>query len=239
MKGKHMFKRKKQEDEDTKLEKKAGPVPFVDHREVNDDRYMNLAVEKHNWQVACRLIFGLLLISFTFNGYYMMQPKYIPYTVEIDKIGHVIAVGPADRSNPIDTKRVLRRQVIEFVENSRTVVGDNLAQKRIMNWVYARVPGNSKAKAQLDEFYRGRKPFITAQTETYSVEVTHALPLGSDNTWQVEWIESRRNLAGEIVTQERWKALLTYEVSPIDTKEGIDANPLGFFVPSFSWSKQI
>lgn len=234
-----MFRRKRQVENGAEPKMKGDRTPFIDHRVADDDRYMNLAVEKYNWQIAWRLTFGLLAISFAFNGYYMMQPKYVPYTIEVDKIGHVISVGPADRGNPIDTKRVLRRQVIEFIENSRTVVGDNLAQKRIMNWVYARVPSNSKSKTELDEFYRERKPFTTAKTETYSAEVTNALPLGSDRTWQVEWTETRRNLVGEIVTQERWKALLTYEISPLDTKEGIDANPLGFFVPSFSWSKQI
>jgi len=234
-----VFGRKKRLEQNAKPKTKGERTPFIDHKETDDDRYMNLAVEKHNWQVAWRLTFGLLAISFTFNGYYMMQPKYVPYTIEVDKIGHIIAVGPADNGNPIDTKRVLRRQVVEFIENSRMVVGDNLAQKRIMNWVYARVPSRSKAKVFLDEFYRDRKPFTLAQTETISVDQVNPLPLGSDKTWQIEWVETRRNLAGEVISKENWKAILTYEISPLDTKEGIDANPLGFFVPSFSWSKQL
>jgi len=235
-----VFGKKKQADKSTEPKKKKEErTRFLDHQEADDDRYMNSAVAKHNWQVAWRLTMGMLAISFSFNGYYMMQPKYIPYTIEVDKIGHVISVGAADKGNPIDSKRVLRRQVIEFIENSRTVIGDNLAQKRIMNWVYARVPGNSKAKTYLDEFYRDRKPFTMAKTETISVDQVNPLPLASDKTWQVEWIETRRNLAGEVVSKESWKAVLTYEISPLDSKEGIDSNPLGFFVPSFSWSKQI
>jgi type IV secretion system protein VirB5 len=232
-----MFRSKKQPQKER--ESKLEHTPFIDHREADNDRYMNLAVEKHNWQVAWRLTFALLAISFTFNGYYMMYPKFVPYTIEVDKIGHVISIGATDRGNPIDIKRVLRRQIIEFIENSRTVVGDNLAQKRIMNWVYARIPGNSKAKVYLDEFYRDRKPFTMAQTETISIEQVNPLPLGSGNTWQVEWVETRRDLAGKIITRENWKAIVTYDIQALNTKEGIDANPIGFFIPSFSWSKQI
>jgi type IV secretion system protein VirB5 len=234
-----MFNRETQAEQRIGKSRKGDHTPFIDHREADDDRYMNLAVGKHNWQVAWRLTFGLLVISFAFNGYYMMWPKYVPYTIEVDKIGHVIAIGPTDKGNPIDIKRVLRRQVIEFIENSRTIIGDNLAQKRIINWVYARIPSNSQAKTYLDEFYRERKPFMTAQAETCSVEVTNVLLLGSDKTWQVEWAETRRNLSGEIITRERWKALLIYEISPLNTQEGIDINPLGFFVSSLNWSKQI
>jgi type IV secretory pathway TrbF-like protein len=231
--------RKKQVEKVANSQKNGRKIPFLDHQKTDDDRYMNLAVEKHNWQIAWRLTFGLLVISFAFNGYYMTLPKFVPYTIAVDKIGHVISVGAADTKTQIDVRRVLRRQIIEFIENARTVVGDNRAQKHIMRWVYARIPNNSKAKVSLDEFYFERKPFITAQTETYSAEVPNALPLGSDKTWQVEWTETRRNLAGDIINRERWKAVLTYEISPLDTEEGIDSNPLGFFVSSFSWSKQI
>lgn len=212
--------------------------PYIEHKERQDDRYMNLAVDKHNWQTAWRITAGLLVISMGFNGYYMLQSKFIPVPIAVDEIGHMVVVGPVDKANPIDNKRVLRAEVIEWVENARIVVGDQLAQKRIMNRVYARVPSAGNAKMSLDEFYRARKPFSTAATETAAAEVTLALPT-TPNTWQVEWTETWRNLAGEITRRERWKAVLTFEVSPLDTEEGIRANPAGFFVTAFTWSKQI
>lgn len=220
--------------------KKDPENPFVANREETDDRYQNLVIAAHNWRVAWQLTFAVFVVSFCFNGYYMMLPKFVPYTVETDKIGNVIAIGPATKGSPVDTKRLIRRQVMDFIENARTVVGDNLAEKKMINWVYARVPSQSQTKNFLDTFYaKERNPFLTAQTSTVSVEVTNVLNMGSDKSWQVEWVETIRNLAGEIIGQQRYKAYLAYELSPLDTEDGINSNPLGFFVLSLNWSKQL
>lgn len=227
-----MFRKKPKSDGGSKEN------PYIQHKETQDDRYMNQAVDKHNWQTAFRITAGLLAISMGFNGYYMLQSKFIPVPIAMDKIGHLVVVGPADKANPIDNQRVLRAEVIQWLEDARIIVGDQLAQKRFMNRVYARVPSTGKAKTALDEYYRDRKPFSTAATDTAAAEVTLALPTTA-NTWQIEWTETWRNLAGEITRRERWKAVVTFEVNPLDTEEGIRANPAGFFVTSFTWSKQI
>lgn len=235
-----MFRKKKSSGDEAKPRKKGGSNenPYIRHKELQDDRYMNLSVDKHNWQTAFRITAGILAISMGFNGYYMLQSKFIPVPIAMDQIGHLVVVGPADKANPIDNKRVLRAEVIQWVEDARIIVGDQLAQKRFMNRVYARVPSTGQAKSALDEYYRDRKPFSTAATETVAADVTLALPT-SGNTWQIEWTETWRNLAGEITRRERWKAVITFEVNPLDTEEGIRANPAGFFVTSFTWSKQI
>lgn len=212
--------------------------PYIAHLEKQDDRYMNLSVEKHNWQVAWRITAGLLAISMAFNGYYSLQSKFIPVVIAMDQIGHMVVVGPADKATPIDSKRVIRGEVISWIEKSRMVIGDQLAQKKYVNYVYARVSSSSKAKNALDDYYRERKPFVTAATESIDVEVTLALPT-TTSTWQLEWTETRRNLVGEVIGRERWKGVLTFEVNPLDDIKGIDANPAGFFVTSFSWAKQI
>lgn len=212
--------------------------PYIEHNERQDDRYMNLAVDKYNWQVAFRITAGLLAISMGFNGYYMTQSKFIPVPIAMDEIGHMVVVGPADKARPIDSKRVLRTEAIEWIESARIIVGDQLAQKKFMNRVYARVPATGKARGALDEFYRERRPFSTAATETTAAEVTLALPTSPD-TWQIEWTETWRNHAGDVTRRERWKAVMTIEVSPLDTEDGIRANPAGFFVTAFNWSKQI
>jgi type IV secretory pathway TrbF-like protein len=212
--------------------------PYIEHKQEQDDRYLNQAVAKYNWQVAWRITAGLLAISMGFNGYYMLQSKFIPIPIAVDEIGHMVVVGPADKDHPIDNKRVLRAEMIQWIEDARMIVGDHLAQKHFMRRVYARVIDGSQAKNALDAYYEERKPFKTAATETVSAEVTLALPT-SENTSQIEWTETWRNLAGEVIRRERWKAILTFKVSPLDTEEGIRANPAGFFVTAFTWSKQI
>jgi type IV secretory pathway TrbF-like protein len=212
--------------------------PYLANRDASDDRYMNQAVSRQNWIRAWQITVGLLAISIGFNGYYMTQSKFIPYIVEVDKIGHIINVGVADKANTIDTKRILRATMIEWIENSRAVISDQLAMKRIVGKVYAHVTSNGKAKKQLDEYYKAKNLFELSSKQTISAEVTVALPLAG-NTWQIEWTETMRNQSGDMIGTERWKAVITYDFYPLDTEEAIRANPSQIFVTDFSWSKQI
>ncbi|MCY0853042.1 type IV secretion system protein [Cupriavidus sp. D39] len=211
--------------------------PFVEHQRHQDDRYMNLAKAKANWQVAFCMQTALLSISIAFNGYALLKPKFQPYVVVQDQIGHVVAVGPVDQSNPIDSRRIIRGQTIEWVENARAVIGDLKAAKKNFDWVYARVAAGSPAKKKLDEFYRQREPYKTAATSSAVAVVTLALPIGG-NTWDLEWTEEWRNLQGEVLRKERWKVKLTYAIVAQDSEENIRRNPAGYMVTDFSWSKQ-
>lgn len=214
----------------------SGDVPFIDHKDTDDDRYMNQAVAQHNWQVAFRIVAALLAVSMGFNGYYMMQSKFVPVTVAVDEIGNYTVVGPVTEAKPVDVERVLLREISDFIELSRSVVGDNLYQKKRMRWVERRLPSGSVAAHVIDELYTMRPPFATAEHFTYEVEIKTPLRQ-SDNIFMVEWIEIQRDLSGAVVNTERWKALLTYKLVPQDTEEGIINNPLGFFITDLSWSK--
>ncbi|KAA0178828.1 type IV secretion system protein [Cupriavidus gilardii] len=231
------FRKKKTENAPPGEERQQSTTPFLrDHGGKQDDRYMNLAVAAQNWRAAFRITAALLAVSMAFNGYYMVSSKFVPYVVAVDKLGHVVSVGVANRANPIDNKRVIREQMVQWVENSRLIVGDQAAQKRFIQWVYARVQDGTPAKRALDQFIQERKPFQTAAKYTVSAQVTVALPV-SDQSYQVEWTEVFRSLTGAVLHEERWKGVFSYRTEPLQTEEGIRANGAGFFVTDFTWSK--
>ncbi len=241
-----MFNRKKRVDDDSVFtpavkaskstsEKPSSPFLRAQAGE-QDDRYMNLAVARHNDRVEKRILYAILAMSVAFNGYYMMSSKFIPYVVETDRIGNIITVGPADRANPVDNKRVIREQMISWVENARLIVGDQSAGKRFQKWVYARVQEGSAAKTALDRFYADRKPFETAADHTVDAQVTLCLPV-SDNTFQIEWTETLHAPNGAELGKERWKGVFTYKIVPLNTEAAIRVNGAGFFVTEFTWSK--
>ncbi|TCK31786.1 type IV secretion system protein VirB5 [Paraburkholderia sp. BL8N3] len=241
-----MFNRKKRVDDDSVFtpaakaskstsEKPSSPFLRAQAGE-QDDRYMNLAVARHNDRVEKRILYAILAMSVAFNGYYMMSSKFIPYVVETDRIGNIITVGPADRANPVDNKRVIREQMVSWVENARLIVGDQAAGKRFQKWVYARVQEGSAAKTALDRFYADRKPFETAADHTVDAQVTLCLPV-SDNTFQIEWTETLHAPNGAELGKERWKGVFTYKIVPLNTEAAIRVNGAGFFVTEFTWSK--
>lgn len=222
-----------QEDREDKSKQRT---PFLNDDGKQDDRYMNLSVAKHNWQVAWQITAAILAMSVACNGYYMMSNKFVPYVVEVDKLGHIISVGVVNRAHPIDNQRLLRAQMIEWVEYARLIVNDHAAQKRFMEWVYAHVQNNSAAQQALDQFIHERKPFTTAADHTVDAHVTLALPV-SDRSYQVEWIETLHAPNGDTIGEERWKGIFTFQIVPLYTEEAIRANGAGFFITQFTWSK--
>lgn len=219
-----------------KKREKAAANPYIEHQRNQDDRYMNLAKAKHNWQVAFCMQSALLSISIAFNGYALLKPKFQPYLMAMDQIGHVVVVGPVDAANPVDSKRVVRGQTIEWIERSRAIVGDLTAAKANVEWVYARVGANSAAKAKLDEYYKQREPYKTAASSSATATVTLALQTG--NSYELEWTEEWRSLQGDVLRKERWKARVTFAIEAQNDEARIRRNPVGYFVTDFSWSKQ-
>ena len=230
---------KKKGDEVSAGGGKADPNPYLGNRVESDDRNRNLAVEKHNWQTAWRLTVALLAMSMGFNGYYMVQSKFIPVPVFMDNVGNVIQVGAVDRSTKIDPKRIKRAEILNWIENCRVVYGDNLAEKKAIKGCYSRVSKQGKTKSELDDFFRERAVFDMAKNGMgVSVEFHTALPVG-DHVFQVDWTEATRNAEGKVVAVQNWKGNFTFDVSPADTDEGIALNPNGFFITDYSWSKTI
>lgn len=240
----NLFGRKKRGsvEEDPATEKPAEESeqeaePLVDRTGNDDDRNMNLAVDKHNLWVALRLLFILLTLSVCFNGYYMMSSKFIPVIVAIDDIGRKVIVGPVTKSRPIDVARVTYREVQDFIEFARWVSADPIYQRKLLRYTESRVKSGSPAAKVIEAFHVSRPPYETAEKlGTYSVEIKSALKQ-SDRTYSVEWIETFRNLNGEAQSTERWKVLLTIDWDPSDEEDTINANPFGFYISDISWSR--
>jgi len=210
--------------------------PYIANKVYTDDEKMNLKVATHNWQVMARLLCGLLGLSMLANGYCMLRPKFEPYIVAVDELGQRVSVGPASAAKPADMKRLSRAEVREWIENSRIVIGDKAGQKTFIRRAYSRVGESSAAKKQLDAFYREPSIWDRAEKMTVTPKVKLVLPT-SENTWQVEWEDEIRALTGDVIAIERWKAVITTEIRPQSDSAAIDANPLGFFITSFNWSK--
>ncbi len=210
-------------------------TPFL-NQDKSKDRYMDLAADKRNWRIAWQITAALLAVSIAINGKYVLSSKFQPYYVLVDQLGHVVSVGPADAANPVDFKRVVRSEMAEWVENTRRVVSDQAAQKAFLRKSYARVDASGKAKMMLDDFIAKTKPFEAAAVSTVEPTVKYTLPR-TDNTFEVEWDETRIAPNGDRIGTERWKGVFTYKIVAPETESAIRANGAGFYITEFQWSK--
>jgi type IV secretory pathway TrbF-like protein len=218
--------------------------PYLAARRTwNDQSAANIA-SRQMWQLTGTL--SLLIALGAVGGvvYIGSQSKFIPYVVQVDKLGQAAAVAPAQRAAPADT-RVVLAAVAAWVADIRTVTPDIALQRKAVFRVYSMLAPNDAATAKSNQWLNGTEdssPFKRAAKETVSVEMSSVLPQTAD-TWQVDWIETVRDRQGLVKGQpQRWRALVTvYSMPPTTdtTEEQMRNNPLGIYVREFSWSKQL
>lgn len=202
--------------------------------------------------LASRQVFQLLgmlalLVALGAVGgmtYIGSQSKFVPYVVQVDKLGQQVAVAPAQRAAPADPA-VIHASVAAWISNMRMVTPDIALQRKGVFHVYSMLAANDPATAKANEWLNGSEssnPFKRAETETASVEIDTVLPQTAD-TWQVDWIETTRDRQGGMKGKpQRWRSLVTvYTIAPTadTTEQQIRDNPLGVHVRDFSWSKQL
>jgi type IV secretion system protein VirB5 len=159
----------------------------------------------------------------------------VPFVVAMDSLGRTVAAGPAEETSPSDD-RLKRATLFNWVEDLRTVTTDGIAQRKAIDRVYAHIASGAQAQAFISDFYRADPPQKRAAAETVSVEVRSVLPT-SERTFEVEWVETARDLYGAVKGQDHWKAALTIAVNPPTDERMARINPLGIYVTNASWGK--
>ena len=202
--------------------------------------------------IASRQMFqliGVLSLLIAFGGvggiiYIGSQSKFVPYVVEVDRLGQRQAVGPADRAALVD-QRIVHAAVADWIGSMRMVTPDIALQRNAVFKVYSMLAPNDPATAKTNEWLNGTadsSPFKRAALETASIEIASVIPQTPD-TWQVDWVETVRDRQGvRKSVPQRWRALVTVytmATTPDTTDDDMRNNPLGVHVRDFSWSKQL
>jgi type IV secretory pathway TrbF-like protein len=220
-----------------------GENPYLSAR-----RKWNSEVDKafsaaRTWQVVG--IVGLLTAMGAIAGivYIGSQSKFVPYIIEVDKLGQAAAVRPADRASVADP-RVLHACLASFIASARGVTPDRALQGEAIYRAYAMVGAKDPAAAKIREWWNEDKkqdPYSRAATEEVNVQIVSVLPTVSDKAWEVTWTETTRdrddNLKGPA---EHWKAMLTIYTAPLSagaTEQQIFRNPMGVYVKDFNWTR--
>jgi type IV secretion system protein VirB5 len=218
--------------------------PYLAARRTwNDQSAANIA-NRQMWQLLGILALMIALAGVGGMIYIGSQSKFIPYVIEVDKLGQAVAVAPVQRATAADP-RVVHASVASFISDIRMVTPDIALQRKAIFRVYSMLASNEPATVKANEWLNGTpdsSPFKRAEIGTVSIEVVSVIPQTPD-TWQVEWIETPRDRQGVADKKAfRMRALVTvYTVAATSqtTQEQIRNNPLGIYVRDFSWSKQI
>lgn len=218
--------------------------PYLCARRTWNDHVGAIKASRQTWQII-----GILSLLIALAGVGGMihigsQSRFVPYVVEVDKLGQAVAVAPAQRAAAVD-QRVVHASVAAFISDARLVTPDVALQRKAVFRLYSMLSANDAATVKTNEWLNSTEdssPFRRASRETVSTEVLSVLPQTPD-TWQVDWMETTRDRQGLVKGQPvRMRALVTVYIvpaTPQTTEEQVRNNPLGIYVRDFSWSKQL
>ncbi|MFZ0594475.1 MAG: conjugal transfer protein TrbF [Bryobacteraceae bacterium] len=209
--------------------------PYLAARREWDERYGDQITRARSWRTMALLcaLLGLVLAGGLI--WQSSRTRVVPFVAVIDSFGRPIVSGLADQTTTAD-ERLKKSTVLEWVENLRTVTTDGIAQRKLIDRVYSHIANNSPAMTFVSDFYRANQPFERAQSETVGVDVRSVLPT-SDRTFEVDWVETSRDLYGNVKNADRWKGTFTIATNTPTDERIARVNPLGLYVVSANWSR--
>lgn len=219
-----------------------GDNPYLSARRTWNDHMRGMQASRSLWQLLAILCLMIALGSLAGVIYIGSQSKFVPYVVQVDKLGEALAVSRADLVTELD-ERIVHAALASFVQDLRLVTPDVALQRKAVFRAYALLSSGDPAAHKANQWYNAveeNNPFKRSETSTVSAEIVSVIPQ-SPETWQVDWLEKVHDRQGQPVEAPfRMRALIRIYQKPATqatTEEQIRNNPLGIFVQDFSWSK--
>ncbi len=191
------------------------------------------------WQILTILSMLITLVAISGIIYIGSQSKFIPYIVEVNKLGETVVVGKA-HTGTIKDPRIIRAKVANFIDTLRLVSIDPALQRNYIYKTYDSLRRGDPAFEKANIFYQDNKtnPFILGESISRNVEIT-SLNRQTDETYQIDWLEKTYDKKGILLYVKEFRALVTVFLSPIDV-ESVDKlieNPLGIFIKDYNISE--
>ncbi len=214
----------------------ATPEPQTAYQRAGqawDDRIGAARVQAFHWRLVA---LGLLALSAGLTAGLVtlsLRGGVTPWVVEVDKLGEPRLVAPAVQGAQA-SDAVIAWSLARFISDVRTVSSDPVLMRQA--WLRAYDFTTPDGAAALSDYARRADPFSQVGKSQTTVAVSSVVR-ASPRSFRVAWTEQRFE-AGQLVATERWTAILTVDLKPPQTAEGLRANPLGVLVTALSWSKE-
>jgi type IV secretion system protein TrbF len=218
---------------------RAATSPFLAARNEFMNAFGDLARGKRNWQVMAYSLVGLLALVTIAYVRLAASARVVPYVVHVDRLGQVVAVGPADalqRPEP----RLIASELAQFVRAIRTVLPAAAAagEGQLLRRGYAFAA--PAAAAFLNDYFSSppHDPRVLGLRLAREVHVASVLRVPGSDVWRLQWTETDRTLdPGGLTRTVAWESYVTVKLVPPATPEAIQDNPLGLSITSISWTQ--
>jgi type IV secretion system protein TrbF len=198
------------------------------------ERYWSQAREIRRWRVAFAIALGVSAVAVWGVVTLARSARAVPYVVQVDEHGYAVAIGPAEKASPVD-ERVVLASVAQWVRSMRTVMGDPVAQRTLIDMAFASLADGTAASDKAKAWFRAHNP-LAVKDRHVDVAITKVAPMRSAKAVTVEWTETTREATGASRVA-RYSAFVEVAISPTQKLHDVLANPLGVFVADYSISQ--
>ncbi len=213
--------------------------PFLAARTEFMNAFGDLAKGKRNWQLTAYALMGLLALVTLADVRLAASSRIVPYVVQVDRLGQVVTVGPAEDLKQPD-QRLLASELARFLRAIRTILPATAAagQAEMLRRGYAFV--GPAASSFLNDYFAQPEhdPRLLGLRLTRQVDVASVLRVPNSDVWRLQWTETERSTqAGGLTRTVAWESYLTVQLIPPTTPERLQDNPLGLSITSVSWTQ--
>ena len=216
--------------------------PYFNARRSWNDHVGQVVRATKIWQAVGIGSLGLAGIAVIGMVSVAKQSRFVPYIVEVDKLGQVGAVRQASVIDAANLTAVVKAELATFITKARLVTPDQQLQANSIRDVYALLANSDPATAKMNEWFNGSKennPFNRASKVLVSASINAVIPQSQDS-WQVDWTETVVSRDGHPESVTNMRALITTYLVPATaatSEQDIQRNPIGLYVKDFNWSK--
>ena len=209
---------------DTPFNPQLQHFDFICGQIINENRILKFVV------VAAVLSFFL---SIGICIYAVAQPDSIPVLVTMNDFGETQYIGPVSRKNYQNfsvPEVAVQAQVKEFVNLTNTLSTDKTVMKKSVNKTYHLLTSTTASK--YSTLVKEDNPFKDFGSRTKEVLFqTEPLKVSGD-TYQVDYQIVTRQLSGQLMSNESYRAVITVKMLQ-PSEEDIKDNPLGIYITAF------
>lgn len=219
------------------------PKDFWEQQAIHWDlRYGGMA--KNLKQMTLIAILSLCVCIILGIGYIktVSEGKYIPYIVQVDKLGAAVSYKPAERIDEVSS-RIVEATLGRFIYCFRTVSIDKRTLKLNIDELYSFLNTNDPAYNKVTQFFRKNDPYKRAAKIVTSIDITSVMHMPSGE-WVLKWREDVFTRKGKLVPAKSatYQAIITVIIVPsaINNEKDMNlSNPVGIYVRDISWQKEL
>jgi type IV secretory pathway TrbF-like protein len=198
-----------------------------------DERIGDTVHQLNMWRIIAIISLMITAISVIGVSYIGAQSKIQPYALAMSD-SNVIALQQLEHLPNSERELVTRSLIGGFIADVRNVYSDPFAQRAATLRAYAHLRENDAAYQQVTT-YLGKTaiPHERAENELVTVEIDSVLPLGTGNTYQVQWTETLTDRKGALLDTPVFRAVVTTAQQTPNTQKGFMSNPTGLWFTTY------